>query len=253
MIASTISEAVSNDADGLCTSDQCDSTGVPAGGSKSGSVMLQVSKDSSSHLLPTTRSSFEWLSVGAGQCVDDQGMLVEASLGWADCESGAGSGSCGSVEECKQACSEESLCAAVNYHQGAPGGWCWMYEVMDTPYTTQNGIYAWYDCYIKGAAIPEVSTVPPTLAPTLAPAAGPQPGECDPQLGMTVPLQGRSPGPFDHKFTGVQSVQKCMNKCKAKDNCKAMIYTNQKVCFRLTRKYNQNYQSGGGAVVSNKC
>mmetsp|Transcript_109166 Transcript_109166/g.178237 ORF Transcript_109166/g.178237 Transcript_109166/m.178237 type:complete len:256 (+) Transcript_109166:102-869(+) len=243
--ALTISEAVSIDIDGICMSDQCDSSGMTAGASKSGAIMLQVSKDSNGHRLATT----EWSLVGGGQCTDADGMLVETELGWS--HDGLGAGDCASLEDCKQACSEESLCAAINYYQGPTGGWCWMYQVMDTPYTTANGVSAWYECYVKGATSPEVTTAPPTLAPTLAP--GLQPGECDPQLGMTVPLEGRSPGPYDKKFTGVQSVDKCMKKCKAKDTCKAMIYTYQQVCFRLTRKYDQNYKESSTSLVSNKC
>ena len=170
---------------------------------------------------------------GKGQCEDEDGTRKD--IGWALCEFGAGS--CASVEDCVAACSSDADCAAFNYYAGH----CWMFAKMEKPYVKNNNAFNWYDCYIKE---PEAPVVPPP--------PGPKAGECD--KGMTVPLAGKSPGPYISKTTQ-KTTFKCSKKCKNTKKCKAIIYHPQTtVCFLLSRKYNGNYQkSKTGSVVSNKC
>jgi len=83
--------------------------------------------------------------VGQGQCTDSDGKF--GHIGWAECTHG--SGRCDSLDTCKTECSAHSDCAAVSYYQDSTGGFCWMYEKMDTPYTKTNSEYSWYDCHVK--------------------------------------------------------------------------------------------------------
>mmetsp|Transcript_44054 Transcript_44054/g.79242 ORF Transcript_44054/g.79242 Transcript_44054/m.79242 type:complete len:151 (-) Transcript_44054:287-739(-) len=126
----------------ICANEECDINDEFTEQATDELAALQVRLNSSTR---TTRHS-SYVSVGNGQCADEDGELVQAyddrSIGWA-----YGGKRNGEVtnEMCQEVCSLNGECGAFAiYH-----GFCWLYAKIGKPYVKTNTKYRSYECFVK--------------------------------------------------------------------------------------------------------